>query len=140
LYDPLTFATIIEAYGIVSDGLTLLVAVALASLEVLGAMGLLLDIRGSLGVIAGLLALFIMILSYGIWMGLDADCGCFGPEDPEAKAFHGLRSALYRDLLMVIGIICLYLWRYIRSAEPVRMKTFLTMCLRKIRMGCGCHG
>jgi hypothetical protein len=133
LYDPASFAIIIEAYGIVPDGLTLLVAVMLAGLEVLGAMGLLLDIRGSLGIVAGLLALFIIILSYGIWMGLDVDCGCFGPEDPEAKAFHGLRSALYRDLLMVTGIIYLYWWRYIRAAEPVRVKNFLTICLRRMR-------
>ena len=42
-------------------------------------------------------SLFMAILGYGISMGLDVDCGCFGPEDPESKAFHGLRAALYRD-------------------------------------------
>jgi len=62
---------------------------------------------------------FMSILGYGIHMGLDVDCGCFSAEDPEAEAFHGLRSALYRDLVMAAGIGYLYLWRFIRSAGPI---------------------
>ncbi len=93
LLAPVTFAVLIDAYGIVPDGLLLPAAVVLVGLEVTAGIGLLLDIRGSLSVIAGLLALFIAILGYGIQMGLDVACGCFGPDDPEAEAFHGLRSA-----------------------------------------------
>lgn len=111
LMAPTSFAVLIEAYGIVPDGLILPVAVGLSVLELVSGLGLLLDLEGSLGVITGLLLLFITILGYGIWMGLDVDCGCFGPEDPEAEAFHGLRSALYRDLVMLVVIVFLYEWR-----------------------------
>ncbi len=58
-------------------------------------------------------------------MGLDVDCGCFGAEDPEAEAFHGLRTALYRDLVMMAGIVFLYVWRRIRSIEPIRLSNLL---------------
>jgi hypothetical protein len=73
-------------------------------LEVIAGIGLLFDIRGSLALITGLLVLFMVVLGYGIWMGLDVDCGCFGPEDPEAEAFHGLRLSLFRDLVMMAGV------------------------------------
>lgn len=118
LIDPATFAVLIEAYGIVPENLLMTVAVALPALEVIAGIGLLFDIRGSLSAIAVLLAIFIAILGYGIWMGLDVDCGCFGPEDPEAKAFHGLRSALYRDLAMVAGVAFIFGWRNYRGIRP----------------------
>lgn len=132
-YDPVSFATIIQAYGLLPSGLTLPAAIVLAALEVITALGLLLDIRGSLGIISGLLVLFITILSYGILLGLDVDCGCFGPEDPEAKAFHGLRTALHRDGIMVIGIIYLYAWRHVHGVTPVRIRYFLITCQKWIR-------
>ncbi len=92
LLEPRTFAVLIEAYGILPQVLLMPVAVVLPALEVAGGIGLLCEIEGSLAVIAGLLLLFIAILGYGIRMGLDVDCGCFGPDDPEAKAFHGLQG------------------------------------------------
>jgi uncharacterized membrane protein YphA (DoxX/SURF4 family) len=105
LLEPKTFAVLIDAYGIVPEGLLMPVSILLPALEVAAGIGLLFDIEGSLSVIAALLCLFIAILGYGIWMGLDVDCGCFGPQDPEAKAFHGLRQSLYRDLVMLAGIV-----------------------------------
>ena len=98
------------------------VAVGLPVLEVLAALGLLMDIRGSLTVITALLVLFMGILGYGVWMGLDIDCGCFGPEDPEADAYNGLRPALYRDIVMMAGVCYLYFWRFHRSVSPIRLK------------------
>lgn len=118
------FAVIIESYGLLPDNWTLLVAVALSLLEVVAGLGLLADIKGSLTVIAGLLGLFIVILSYGIWLGLDIDCGCFGSEDPEAKTFHGLRSALVRDIIMMLGIFILYWWRYRLKIVPKQFACF----------------
>jgi len=131
LIDPRSFAVIIEAYGLLPDELIMAVALFLPALELLAGMGLLIDVRGSLGIVAGLLILFMAILGYGIWMGLDVDCGCFGPEDPEAKAYHGLRSALYRDFGMMAGVIYLYRWRYIRSSRPVRLSRDLTKFSRR---------
>ena len=119
LFSPESFAVIIEAYGLIPASWVMPVSIGLPALEVLLAVGLLVDIRGTLAGTAGLLAVFIAILGYGIHMGLDVDCGCFGPEDPEAEAFHGLRSALYRDLVMAAGIGYLYLWRFVRSGGPI---------------------
>jgi uncharacterized membrane protein YphA (DoxX/SURF4 family) len=120
IFDPGSFAVIIKAFGIVPDYFVMPVAVMLPVLEVLVGVALLIDIYGSLAIISGLIGLFMAILFYAIWMGLDIDCGCFGPEDPELEAFHGLRQALYRDLIISGGIIYLYLWRYIRSVKQVR--------------------
>lgn len=119
LWSPHTFAVLIEAYGILPEQLLLPVAVILPAFEVLAGIGLLLNIRGSLSAIAVLMILFIAILSYGIWMGLDVDCGCFGENDPEAEAFHGLWASLYRDLAMLAGITLLFGWRRYRAIEPV---------------------
>jgi uncharacterized membrane protein YphA (DoxX/SURF4 family) len=119
---PITFAVLIEAYGIVPEVLLMPLAIGLPLLEVAAGIGILFDIRGSLAVIAGLLVLFIVVLGYGIWMGLDVDCGCFGPEDPEAEAFHGLRQTLVRDLVMMAGVFFLYVWRWYRSIRPLDLK------------------
>jgi uncharacterized membrane protein YphA (DoxX/SURF4 family) len=131
LFSPESFAIIIEAYGIIPENWLIPVSIALPGLEVVLAIGLLLDIRGSLAGTAALLALFMAILGYGIHMGLDVDCGCFGPEDPEAEAFHGLRSALYRDVVMAGAILYLYGWRYVRSAKPVGWLKFMQILLKR---------
>ena len=118
LLAPEVFATLIDAFGIVPEALLVPVAIGLPILEVIAGIGLLLDIRGSLAVITGLLVLFTAILGYGIWMGLDVDCGCFGPQDPEAEAFHGLKLSLYRDFVMLAGVLYMYGWRRYRAIRP----------------------
>ena len=132
LLAPQTFAVLIDAYGIVPDGLLMPVSVILPALEVLAGVGLLLDIRGSLAVITGLLLLFAAILGYGIVMGLDVDCGCFGPEDPEAAAFHGLRPALYRDMAMLTAVALLYGWRRYRRVRPKKTIPLLDRWLTRV--------
>jgi hypothetical protein len=119
LADPAAFAALIDAYGLVPAPLLLPLAVGLPLVEVVAAVGLLADIRGSLAIIAGLMAVFIAILTYGIRMGLDVDCGCFTPGDIESRAYHGLQAALYRDLAMTAGIAFLYGWRRVRSVRPL---------------------
>lgn len=122
LLEPKVFAVLIDAYGIAPEPLIAPAAILLPALEVIAGIGLLFDIRGSLAVITGLLVFFIVILGYGIWMGLDVDCGCFGPEDPEAEAFHGLRTALGRDIAMFFGVLFLYGWRRYRMIEPLNIR------------------
>jgi uncharacterized membrane protein YphA (DoxX/SURF4 family) len=71
LLEPEIFAVLIEAYGIVPEGLLMPVAIGLPLLEVIAGIGLLFDIRGSLALITGLLVLFMVVLGYGIgwdWM------------------------------------------------------------------------
>ncbi len=120
-FDPNSFAVIIDAFGLIPEAWVMPLAVVLPILELIAGIGLLCDVTGSLTLISGLLVLFMAILSFGIMLGLDVDCGCFGPEDPEAIAFHGLRTALYRDLLIMVGIVFLYGWRYCRCVKPVRL-------------------
>ena len=124
LADPQGFGVIIRDFGIVPELIVMPVAVVLPVLEVIAAIGLIFNIRGSLAVITGLLALFILILGYGVWLGLDIDCGCFGPEDPESRAYSGLHAALYRDLAMMAAVFFLYFWRFRQTvnaqAEVIR--------------------
>ena len=119
LMDLRHFAIVIDAYGLIPNALAGWAALGLSALELVAGIGLLLDIRGSLAAISAMTGMFIGVLAYGIHMGLDVDCGCFGPEDPQAVAFHGLRPALYRDLVMVAGIVYLYLyrWRWLKASS-----------------------
>ena len=120
LIDPKSFATIIEAYGLIPEAAIVPAAIGLSLLEVAAGAGLVIDMQWSLAVIAGLLILFAAILGYGLWMGLDVDCGCFGTDDPEGAAYHSLRPALYRDMAMLAGIGYLFLWRRQQSVQPIR--------------------
>jgi uncharacterized membrane protein YphA (DoxX/SURF4 family) len=109
LADPEAFAEIISAYNLVPEAFLAVVAIGLPALEVLAGLGLVLDIRGSLGTILGLLALFIFVLWFGILKDLDIDCGCFSPTD---LAEHmTLRQAMYRDFIMMAGAFYLFWWR-----------------------------
>jgi uncharacterized membrane protein YphA (DoxX/SURF4 family) len=112
LLDPQAFTLIIEAYGLVPEMALWPIAVGLAALELIAGAGLLFDLSRSLETITVLMILFIAILSYGLFLGLDVDCGCFGPNDPEAAAYHGLRPALYRDLVMIGAIGFLFFGRH----------------------------
>ena len=124
LFDPGSFATVIDAFGLVPDILIMPIAVALPLLEILAAIGLILDVRSSLAAVAGLLLFFLAVVSYGIWMGLDIDCGCFGIGDPEGEAYKSLRPAFYRNIALLTGIAYLYYWRFNRAFEPVRVARF----------------
>ena len=119
LVAPVYFSTLIGAYGIIPDNLTILVAYVLSVSEIIAGIGVFFDFKGSLALLSLLLMLFMGVLVYGIYIGLDIDCGCFGPEDPESTAFHGLREALKRDGFMVGGIIYLYGFRYMQSVQTV---------------------
>jgi hypothetical protein len=104
------FVAIIDAYGIVPEKTLVPVALALAILETGSGIGIFLR-RGryvSLTVIFFLLLLFIGVLSYGLWLGLDIDCGCFGKDEPEHMFFSNLKVALIRDLLLLLPVAYLY--------------------------------
>lgn len=115
---PVQFADIIGAYGLLPEALLLPAALILIGAEILAAAGLLFEKRGGLTLTALLTLLFVAVLSYGILLGLDVDCGCFGPDDPEAAAFHDLRGALLRDFLLLAAIGYLYLWRFRNRLVP----------------------
>ncbi len=105
LLDPKAFASIISQYGLVPQSLLVLI-------ELLAGLGLIFNIRGSLTAIFGLLVMFIFVLWYGILRDLNIDCGCFTVE--ELKGINSLKQAFYRDIIMIIGILYLFIYKRIK--------------------------
>ncbi|MDP1762109.1 MAG: hypothetical protein Q8L43_07800, partial [Deltaproteobacteria bacterium] len=89
-------------------------AVGLPALELQAGLGLSFEIRGSLTLIAILLLIFLVILGYAVWHNLDIDCGCFTADELDAQ--HRVKTALWRDLIMIGATLFLY-WRR-RSRAP----------------------
>lgn len=116
LFDPKAFARTISGYDLVPEMLLPVMAVGLPIIETVAGIGLILDIRGSLAVITGLLGMFIFVLGYGISLNLDVDCGCFGADDLVRQA--GLVQAFWRDILLG-GLVVpyLYLSRRLRTGR-----------------------
>jgi uncharacterized membrane protein YphA (DoxX/SURF4 family) len=104
------FVAIIDAYGVVPNRAQVPVALVLSILEVACGIGIFFR-RGdrlSLTIVFLLLLLFIGVLGYGLWLGLDIDCGCFGKDDPEHRFFSNLKIALLRDLFLLLPVAYLY--------------------------------
>lgn len=119
LIDPKAFAKVISQYDLVPESLLAHVAIGLPALEFLAGLGLIFAIRGSLSIIFGLLVMFAIVLWYGILNHLDIDCGCFSPE--ELKSHAGLRYAFYRDIVMIVAVLYLYLSRWFQSGRKIRL-------------------
>jgi hypothetical protein len=115
------FAVLLDAYGIIPDPLIMPVAMVLPALEVTAGAGLLFDLRGSLSFITGLLVLFSVITSYGIGMGLDVECGCFGRKTQKLMRFTALKRRYCGDLMMLAAALFLFGWRRYRNIEPRRL-------------------
>lgn len=124
LMDPAAFAVVIDAFGILPEGLSGVVAVLLPVVEIAAALALIVEVRWSLETLSALMLLFMAILGYGIFLGLDIDCGCFGPDEPESRAFSGLRTSLYRDFgicgLMALVYVSRRLNRRMAETAPIR--------------------
>ncbi|NDV22419.1 MauE/DoxX family redox-associated membrane protein [Desulfovibrio sp. JC022] len=115
LLDVQGFATVISGYGLLPGQLNYVAAVVLPLAEILIAVGLLWDVKGSLSSYSVLLLVFMAVLAHGINMGLDVDCGCFAPDDPEGEAYHSLREALLRDAFLLVGCGYLYFLRRVKG-------------------------
>ncbi len=108
LIDPEPFAVVIGSFGLTPASWARPILVVLPLAELAVGLGMFFGARWALRLAMCLIVGFIVVLTYGIWLGLDVDCGCFSVDDPEYKAFSTLHSALYRDLLMLAGIVYLY--------------------------------
>lgn len=111
LLHPKAFAVSISHYDLVPEQFLPLVAIGLPLLEFIAGLGLMFNVRGSLTAIFGMLVLFIVVLWYGILKDLSIDCGCFTPE--EIATHDSLRKAFYRDIVMIIAVIIIYVQRYL---------------------------
>jgi hypothetical protein len=109
LLDPPAFARSLAQFGLLPDPLLPVMAVGLPALELLAGVGLIFEVRGSLGLITGLLALFLLVLGYAIWMEMEVDCGCFTVD--EINAQNSVKHAFLRDLVM-LGAIFFLNWRH----------------------------
>ena len=96
LADISRFADGIGDFGVVYDPLVMLTAWTIALAEVLTGLALATNLRGGLSGAVALLVVFVGVLSYGIWLGLDIDCGCFGPD---------YRVSLKTQLLIDLGLL-----------------------------------
>lgn len=115
LLDVQGFATVISGYGLLPGQLNYVAALVLPLAEILIAVGLLWDVKGFLSSYAVLLIVFMAVLAHGINMGLDVDCGCFAPGDPEGEAYHSLREALLRDAFLLAACGYLYFLRRVKG-------------------------
>lgn len=127
LMDVQGFATVISGYGLLPDQLNLIAAAVLPVAEIVIAAGLLWDIKGSLSSYSVLLLVFMGVLVHGINMGLDVDCGCFAPGDPEGEAYHSLREALIRDVFLLGA--CGYLF-FLRKVKGFRSRSVFALVSR----------
>lgn len=109
LFAPKAFAATISTYNIVPEMLLPVVAIGLPLIETVAGLALLFDRTWGLNIIAGLMAMFVFVLGYGILTDLNVDCGCFGAEELDKRA--GLRAAFYRDLIL-IGFVVPYLYAH----------------------------
>lgn len=96
LADIAKFASQLGDFGIVPDALVPAVAWLVCLLELLAGFGLMANHRGSLAVAVSLLTLFCGVLLYGMILGLDIDCGCFGP---------GYHVSLKTQLTIDLGLL-----------------------------------
>jgi hypothetical protein len=115
LADPEAFSAIIGAYGILPKSLQQPVAVILPVFELICAGGILWKRAWAYLGICLMLLCFLAVLGNGIFLGLDIDCGCFGPEDPEHIAFSGLRIAFARDVVLMVLLIFSFWYQKFRN-------------------------
>ena len=78
LLNVASFAGHVADFGIVPDRLVKVVAVLVCVIEIVAGAGLVLNRRSSLLAIVGLLVCFVLVLTYGLHIGLNSDCGCLG--------------------------------------------------------------
>jgi len=122
--DPGAFAETIDGYGLVSWRMTTLLAKTLPILEIVSGLGLVLNIKGALGMIVAQLLGFMVVIAYAIHLGLNVDCGCFGPSDSAGAEGGGLWQTFYRDMLM-FGVCLLMYWQ--RRTAGLGLRSFIPL-------------
>ncbi|MUM77306.1 DoxX family membrane protein [Pseudodesulfovibrio sp. F-1] len=120
LMDPMAFAAAIDGYGLVSWSTAKTLARVLPAVEVVTGAGLVFDIRGALGLVVAQLLVFMGVLAWAMHLGLDVDCGCFGPSGlppgitppPPSDGLGETARAMIRDAAMLAaGGLILWLRR-----------------------------
>ncbi|MEF2231420.1 MAG: MauE/DoxX family redox-associated membrane protein [Pseudodesulfovibrio sp.] len=119
LADPSAFAMAIDGYGLVSWSTAKLLSRALPIVEIAAGLGLILDFRGALALIVVQLLVFLAVVGYAVHLGLDVDCGCFGPQAAKPGEGAGsLKETLLRDGAMLVGCAVMYWQRWVSGRRP----------------------
>jgi uncharacterized membrane protein YphA (DoxX/SURF4 family) len=101
LLDIVGFADHVGDYGIVADSLVPASAWAIIVVEIVMGVGLLCRSRICLLGIAMLLVGYLLVLIYGIAIGLDVECGCLGS---------GYRVAMPTQVMFDVGLLSLVIF------------------------------
>ena len=128
LMDPRAFARVLSGYEMIPGELLAPVAIGLPLIELLAGLGLVFNVRGGLGGVAVMLAMFLLALGFGIYQDLDIDCGCFSAEEIHAKS--SLRTAFLRDLGLMACALYLFTWKRAK-ARKVDLGEVLSMQSQK---------
>jgi len=118
LSNPYDFAMTINLYGIVTWRMSTALSYIIPCIEIITGLGLLLDVRGALAMIVAQLLGFMAILVYAMYIGLDADCGCFGTPQPSENDPTGPLEALLRDGVMLAACAVMYWQRIAGGYDP----------------------
>lgn len=118
LMNPEGFAVTINIYGLVTWKMAGFLSYAIPVVEILSGLGLVLDVRGALAMVVAQLLGFMVVLLYALYLGLDADCGCFGTPKNTDNAPSGPLPAFFRDAVMLAGCLLLYAQRRIAGFRP----------------------
>lgn len=108
LFDQATFARTIGAFGIVPNTLVPILAAVIPLLELVAGGALLWWHRGGLAMVTAMLMVYLAVVLYGLWRGLDIDCGCLGPAERLWSSGGSLRQTLMHDCVLLAA--CGYLW------------------------------
>ena len=109
---PNQFAQQVGDFGLVYDSLVVPTAHAIIVAELLVGFALLIRLRGSLTAATTILLAFISVLTYGIVLGLDIECGCFGP-----AVRVSLKTQLVTDCGLLLVCVIIY-WSDQSSRRP----------------------
>jgi hypothetical protein len=102
------FAKTVGAFGLVFDAMVRPVAAVLPFIELVTAILLVADLRPGRAAALAQSLIFVFVNGYGLWLGLEIDCGCFGPGDSPGGG--NLKLAFFRSLAMTAASAYLYAW------------------------------
>ena len=103
--DVTKFTVTVGEFGLVWEPLLPATAWSVIGLELLVGGGLWLGRQWAIKVSTGLLVVFLCVLGYGIILGLDIECGCFGAGDGQARLT--LSQAVAVDSVLLVASVWL---------------------------------
>ena len=101
--DVTKFTATVGEFGLVWEPLLPVTAWSVIGLELLVGGGLWLGRQWAIKGAAGLVVVFLCVLGYGIILGLDIECGCFGAGDGQASLT--LSQAVAVDSALLVACV-----------------------------------